>query len=88
MLSSFYTTSTNLHSIVDLLILCRAGLSTIFHGFGMIILFSLVQFTTIVILNMNYESLTNDQSLYEDLFLTFPIFITINLTKPASKLSK
>ena len=26
--------------------------------------------------------------LYEDLFVTFPIFITINLTQPASKLSK
>jgi len=26
--------------------------------------------------------------LYEDLFITFPIFITINLTQPSSKLSK
>lgn len=88
MLSSFYTTSTSLHNIINCLIICRAGLSTIFHGFSMIILFSLTQFTTIVILNLNYESLSNSQSLYEDLFITFPIFITINLTQPASKLSK
>lgn len=26
--------------------------------------------------------------LYEDLFVTFPIFITLNLTKPSSRLSK
>ena len=26
--------------------------------------------------------------LYEDLFVTFPIFVTINMTLPSSKLSK
>ena len=26
--------------------------------------------------------------LFDDIFVTFPIFITINLTQPASKLSK
>jgi len=30
----------------------------------MMILFSLIQFTTVVILNCNYETLTNDQMLY------------------------
>jgi magnesium-transporting ATPase (P-type) len=32
--------------------------------------------------------MTSDQMLYEDLFITFPIFITLNLTQPSSKLSK
>jgi cation-transporting P-type ATPase 13A2 len=54
----------------------------------MMILFTMTQFTTVVILNYNYETLTDDQMLYEDLFVTFPIFITINLTQPASKLSR
>jgi hypothetical protein len=54
----------------------------------MMILFSLIQATTITILNLNYETLTSDQSLYEDLFITFPIFVTINLTQPANTLSK
>ena len=88
LLSSFYTSSTSLKSIVNCLRICRAGLSTNLHGFGMMILFSLIQLTTTVILNMNYEALTTDQSLYEDLFITFPIFVTINLTQPASTLSK
>jgi magnesium-transporting ATPase (P-type) len=73
---------------VTCLRICRAGLSTNFHGFGMMILFSLIQFTTFAILNLNYQTLTNDQSLYEDLFITFPIFITLNLTQPATTLSK
>lgn len=54
----------------------------------MMILFSLIQFTTVAILNLNYQNLSSDQSLYEDLFITFPIYITINLTQPASTLSK
>lgn len=88
LLSSFYTSSTSLKSIVSSLRVCRAGLSTNFHGFSMMILFSLIQFTTYAILNLNYQTLTSDQSLYEDLFITFPIYITINLTQPASSLSK
>lgn len=32
--------------------------------------------------------MNDDQMLYDDLMVTFPIFITINLTQPASKLSK
>lgn len=54
----------------------------------MMILFTMTQFTTVAILNYNYENLTDDQTLYEDLFVTFPIFITINLTQPATKLSQ
>ena len=54
----------------------------------MMILFTMTQFTTVVILNYNYENISDDQMLYEDLIVTFPIFITINLTQPASKLSK
>lgn len=52
------------------------------------ILFTLIQFTTVTILNYNYETLTDDQMLYEDLIVTFPIFITLNLTQPATRLSK
>jgi len=54
----------------------------------MMILFSLIQFTTISLLEANYQYLEDSQMLYEDLFVTFPIFITLNLTKPSSRLSK
>ena len=54
----------------------------------MMIHFSLIQFTTVVILEYHYQCITDSQMLYEDLFVTFPIFVTINLTLPASKLSK
>jgi magnesium-transporting ATPase (P-type) len=87
MLSSFHTKSSSLSTIVNCLRICRAGLSTNFHCFSMMILFSLIQFTTVVILECNFQTLTNYQMLYEDLFITFPIFITINMTLPSSKLS-
>ena len=88
LLSNFYSNSKTLLTVVDCLRICRAGLSTNFHGFSMMILFTMTQFTTVAILNYNYETISDDQMLYEDLFVTFPIFITINLTQPASKLSK
>lgn len=52
------------------------------------ILFSLVQFTTVVNLYFRYQNLTDSQYLYEDLVVTFPIFVTINLTSPVNKLSR
>lgn len=52
------------------------------------ILFSLIQFTTVSLLYANYMYVSDTQMLYEDLFITFPIFITLNLTKPSSRLSK
>ena len=88
MLSSFHTSSASLRSIVDCLRICRAGLSTNFHGFSMMILFTLTQFSTVAILNFHYETLTDTQMLYEDLFITFPIFVTLYMTEPASKLSR
>ena len=75
-------------TIFHCLRICRAGLATNFHVFSMMILFSLIQFTTVFLLEANYQYLSDDQMLYEDLFVTFPIFITLNLTKPSSKLSK
>ncbi len=54
----------------------------------MLILFAMIQATTISILYLNYQMITDQQNLYEDLFITLPIFFTINLTKPATKLSK
>ena len=54
----------------------------------MMVLFSLIQFTTVSILQYNYQTITDSQMLYEDLFITFPIFITLNMTQPAEKLSK
>lgn len=83
MVSSFHTKHKALSSITDCLIICRAALATNFHAFGMMIHFSLIQFTTVAILEYHYQAITDSQMLYEDLFVTFPIFITINMTKPA-----
>lgn len=88
LLSSFHTKSKSLMTIFHCLRICRAGLATNFHVFSMMILFSLIQFTTVCLLEANYQYLSDTQMLYEDLFVTFPIFITLNLTKPSSKLSK
>lgn len=54
LLSNFFSKSQSLQTIVDCLRICRAGLSTNFHGFSMMILFTLTQFTTVAILNYNY----------------------------------
>jgi cation-transporting ATPase 13A2 len=75
-------------TIFHCLRICRAGLSTNFHVFSMMILFSLIQYTTVTLLQANYQYLTDSQMLYEDLFVTFPIFITLNMTKASSRLSK
>lgn len=64
LLSNFFSKSRSLQTIVDCLKICRAGLSTNFHGFSMMILFTMTQFTTVVILNYNYETMTEDQMLY------------------------
>ena len=64
LLSNFYSNSKTLKTVVDCLRICRAGLSTNFHGFSMMILFTMTQFTTVAILNYNYETITDDQMLY------------------------
>jgi hypothetical protein len=47
MLSSFHTNSKSLKNVKDCLIICRAALATNFHCVSMMILFSMVQFTTV-----------------------------------------
>lgn len=86
MLSSFHTSHKNIKCVTKCLIICRAALATNFHCFSMMVLFSLIQFTTVVNLYFRYQNLSDSQYLYEDLFVTFPIFITINMTAPVSRL--
>jgi magnesium-transporting ATPase (P-type) len=88
MLSSFHTNQKSLKCITECLIICRAALATNFHCFSMMILFSMIQFTTIVNLYFHRQNLSDFQMLYEDLIVTFPIFVTINMTSPVSRLSK
>lgn len=88
MLSSFHTNSKSLKCVTNCLIICRAALATNFHCFSMMVLFSMVQFTTIANLYAHHQSMSDLQMLYEDLFVTFPIFVTINMTLPVSKLSR
>ena len=88
MLSSFHTNEKSLKSVKNCLIICRAALATNFHCVSMMILFSMVQFTTVANLYFHHQNISNSQMLYEDLFVTFPIFITLNMTSPVSYLSK
>jgi magnesium-transporting ATPase (P-type) len=84
----FSSLDSKLPSIIDLLRVCRAGLSTNFQTFKMMCQFSLMEFTTMVILYLNYEELNNTESLYIDLFVMCPIFVTLCMTEPCSTLSK
>lgn len=88
LLSSFHTQSNSMQTVINCLKICRAGLSTNFQCFNMMILFSVTQFTTAAMLEYNYQTISSDQMLYEDLFVTFPIFITMNMTQPTDKLSR
>lgn len=88
MLSSFHTSQKSMKCITNCLVVCRAALATNFHCFSMMVLFAIVQYTTVVNLYFRYQNLTDWQYLYEDLFVTFPIFITVNMTSPVDRLSK
>jgi len=55
----FSSLNAHLPSIVDLLRVCRAGLSTNYQTFKMMCQFSLMEFTTMVVLYVNYEELNN-----------------------------
>lgn len=84
----FSSVGSRLSSIIDLLRVCRAGLSTNYQTFKMMCQFSLMEFTTMVVLYLNYEELNNTENLYIDLFIMCPIFVTLSLTEPCDTLSK
>lgn len=65
----------------------RSSLSTTFDLFRFIALYSIIQFAPSIILYSNYSTLGDYMFLYEDLFLVFPIVITMGLTGTAKKLS-
>lgn len=79
-LSHFSASKTNIGSVINLLRVCKATLSCNFQTFRMMCLFSLTEFTTSVILFMNYQTLNDTQNLYIDLFIMCPIFVSLCLT--------
>ncbi|EFA85898.1 P-type ATPase [Heterostelium album PN500] len=65
----------------------RASLAVSFKLFQFIGMYSLIQFTTVILLYLKSDVLGNYQYLYQDLWMIFPLVIFMGRTEPCSKLS-
>lgn len=66
----------------------RSGLRTTFNCFKYMMLYSVIQFTTVTILYFDYAYLSNYQFLYIDLLVIIPLGFTMSLVKARKKLTK
>ena len=84
----FTSQVTDISSMVELLKECRAGLATNFSLFNIMALYSLIQYSTVVICQFYFSYPADFQFLYWDIFCNFFFFLTFGYTKTADKLSK
>ena len=73
--------------MVELIKECRAGLVTNFSLFNIMALYSLIQYTTVVICQYNFSYPSNGQFMYWDIFGNFFFFMTVGYTATTEKLS-
>lgn len=66
----------------------RCSLATSFQVFKYMALYSMIQFTSVLILYQFIADLSPYEYLYEDLFITTPLVFTMSLTGPYHKLDK
>lgn len=83
----FTSQITNITSMVQLIKECRAGLATNFSLFNIMAIYSLIQFTTTVILELFLEYPADFQFLYWDLVLNFFPIVFVGYTATADRLS-
>ena len=82
--------SSKLFDISSVLIVLkegRAALTNSLECFKYMSLYSIIQFISIIILNAISSTLTDNQFLFEDLFLIVPLAITMSYCKASNKLS-
>jgi cation-transporting P-type ATPase 13A2 len=78
----------NISPIITLLKEGRASLVTCFTVFKFMALYSMIEFTSVIILYAIASNLGDYQFLYIDLFLIIPLGITMSMTEPCPELSK
>lgn len=87
-ISSPFTSKTpNISSMIDLIRECRAGLATNFSLFNIMALYSLIQYTSTVIVEYFYGYPADLEYLYWDLACNFFFFLTIGYTASSEHLS-
>ncbi len=84
----FTSKITNISPMITLLREGRCSLATSFQVFKYMALYSMIQFTTVLILYQFIADLSPYEYLYEDLFITTPLVFTMSLTGPYHKLDK
>ena len=83
----FTSQVTNIQSMVELIKECRAGLATNFSLFNIMAIYSLIQFSSTIILELYLQYPADFQFLYWDLVLNFSMIIFVGYTATASRLS-
>lgn len=73
--------------IVELLIQCRAGLATSFQCFKFMALYSLIQYTSTVLMYFTFSMPADFHYFYEDLIIICTIFVTMSNTDAHTELS-
>ncbi len=84
----FTSKHTQISCIPKLLLEGRSALATAFQLFRFMALYSIIQFTNVVLLNFNAAFLGNWQYLYQDLWVVFPLVVLMGRSRAATKLSK
>ena len=81
-------TSSSLSSIISILQEGRCTLVSTYQCFKFMMIYSVIQFTSAIMLYYENTNLTDFQYLYQDLFNVTPCILTIAATQPYKKLSK
>jgi cation-transporting ATPase 13A2 len=79
----FTSQVANISSMVELIKECRAGLATNFSLFNIMAIYSLIQYSTVVIVEKYLQYPADQQFLYWDLVLNFFFIIFIGYTNSA-----
>ena len=84
----FTSKVTNIQSMVELIKECRAGLVTNFSLFNIMVMYSLIQYTTSIICQFYFTYPSDFQFLYWDMACNFFFFMTFGYTPTEGVLSK
>ena len=85
--SPFTSKIADISSMVELIKECQAGLVTNFSLFNIMALYSLIQYTSVVICQFEFAYPANSQFTYWDIFGNFLFFMTVGYTGTADQLS-
>ncbi|EPZ31935.1 Cation-transporting P-type ATPase, subfamily V domain-containing protein [Rozella allomycis CSF55] len=86
--ASFTSKIPNISCVLEIVKQGRAALVTSFSCFKYMALYSIIQFTSVILLYTQMASLADPQYLYIDLFIVFPLTLTMGRFNSNTKISK